>query len=93
MTDDTTTVRVVHPRTLEDKLPPAYVDVDGESVPTDVDGAFDVPIEAAGWIRELAETYGVDPEALCDTCLVEKSDGEVCGRDLPCQYHTDDEES
>lgn len=25
-----------------------------------------------------------------ETCEVVKSDGEVCGRDLPCGYHSDD---
>ena len=25
-----------------------------------------------------------------DTCDAVKSDGEVCGRKLPCSYHTDD---
>jgi len=24
------------------------------------------------------------------TCQVEKSDGDICGRDLPCPYHSDD---
>jgi hypothetical protein len=27
----------------------------------------------------------VEPSA--ETCETVKSDGEVCGRDLPCQYH------
>lgn len=25
-----------------------------------------------------------------ETCREVKDDGEVCGRDLPCRYHTDD---
>lgn len=24
-----------------------------------------------------------------DTCEVEKSDGEICGRELPCRYHSE----
>ena len=31
-----------------------------------------------------------DFEAVTETCSVEKSDGEVCGRELPCRYHSDD---
>lgn len=27
-----------------------------------------------------------------ETCEVVKSDGELCGRDLPCQYHSDETE-
>jgi len=27
-----------------------------------------------------------------ETCTVVKNDGEVCGRELPCQYHGDDED-
>lgn len=26
-----------------------------------------------------------------ETCEVVKSDGEVCGRELPCAYHTEDD--
>lgn len=33
---------------------------------------------------------GADGES--ETCQTVKSDGEVCGRDLPCPYHSDDEE-
>jgi hypothetical protein len=31
-----------------------------------------------------------DFETVSETCAVEKSDGEVCGRELPCRYHSDD---
>lgn len=27
------------------------------------------------------------------TCEIVKDDGEVCGRELPCPYHSDDEEA
>jgi len=39
-------------------------------------------------VREFLGVPADDPE----TCQVVKSDGEVCGRNLPCPYH-DDEES
>lgn len=30
-----------------------------------------------------------DFERAGETCTVEKSDGEVCGRELPCRFHSD----
>jgi len=33
-----------------------------------------------------------DFEGVTETCPVVKSDGEVCGRELPCRYHSDDED-
>lgn len=30
-----------------------------------------------------------EPEGDDETCQVEKSDGEICGRELPCQYHSE----
>ena len=53
---------------------------------------------------EQVEVSGDDAEYLCaergdfeavdgtETCQAIKSDGEVCGRDLPCPYHSDDGE-
>lgn len=35
---------------------------------------------------DLIEAVEPEPE----TCQTVKSDGEVCGRELPCQYHTED---
>ena len=35
-----------------------------------------------------ADSAGAGDEA--GTCEAVKSDGEVCGRELPCQYHTED---
>ena len=37
-------------------------------------------------------TLRVDAYDDAGTCQVEKADGEVCGRELPCAYHSDDEE-
>lgn len=31
-----------------------------------------------------------DFELDVETCQVEKSDGDICGRELPCPYHSDD---
>ena len=54
----------------------------------------------------LADRYGVEAETLLDgdsdvdadeddveaagTCDTVKNDGDVCGRDLPCSYHSED---
>lgn len=61
-----------------------------------------VRVRVNGQTFETGDTREVDTdhaEALPDyweivgdvdeTCNVEKSDGEVCGRDLPCQYHSE----
>lgn len=33
-----------------------------------------------------------DADSGGETCTTVKSDGEVCGRELPCPYHTESEE-
>jgi hypothetical protein len=50
-----------------------------------------------GRIRRIDETgdrdgcdHCADEEAEPDTCETVMSDGEVCGRDLPCPYHSED---
>lgn len=48
---------------------------------------------------EVAEYLGVDAPTTdedggdADECQEVKADGEVCGRELPCPYHSDDEEA
>lgn len=82
--------RYRHPRALGvDDPPQIAVDIGGEHVDLDADGCFETDNEAA--VRAIAAAHGVtvDDLALSDTCDVELSDGGVCGRDLPCQYHTD----
>jgi hypothetical protein len=37
--------------------------------------------------RATATTDGVEFDGESDTCEAVKTDGEVCGRDLPCHYH------
>lgn len=83
-------MRLVHPSALgEDGVADDYVDVNGDLVPIDDDGTFDAP---AGWAEAFAARYDRDLEELhvAETCETIKSDGEVCGRDLPCPYHSDD---
>lgn len=63
---------------------------DGHRRPVE-DGA--VSFEVEGPAEALAETWDVAVEETDDetevegTCTAIKDDGEVCGRDLPCQYH------
>lgn len=75
----------------------AAVDVNGELVPIE-NGTFTAP---RSWVDGYAEREGVAVEdVLADgdddadnepgTCDTVKSDGEVCGRDLPCPYHSED---
>lgn len=63
--------------------------------PIDSDGTIDCPPDVEEAIAEaLADRYGADVTDIYgpgeETCDVVKSDGEVCGRDLPCQYHPDE---
>lgn len=52
----------------------------------DADHAADL-LEREGF--EAVDDEGDDAET-CDTV---KSDGEVCGRELPCPYHSDEDEA
>lgn len=96
-------MRVTHPRALDEIAgrPPSRVDVRGTSVPVDDDGTFET--DDVAWVRQFAAAHGVAPDNIIvdqegpppddsDTCQVVKTDGEVCGRELPCPYHSDDEE-
>ena len=78
-----------HPCAVDDGLPtpPQAVTVGGETVPV-ADGAFEAD-EAA--VRPLADAYGMDVADLrtdAETCDEVKTDGDVCGRELPCPYHS-----
>lgn len=87
-------MEVTHPLANRDTSPPEAVSVaPGESYDV-VDGVVDVPDAAAERLADVwAARYDVDAAALLDhgaaTCDAVKSDGEVCGRELPCQYHSD----
>lgn len=84
--------RYRHPRTIG-RDDPAQFAVDlgtGERVVLDAEGCFESDDEGA--VEALAQAHDL---ALSDlrvdaTCDVEKADGEVCGRDLPCAYHSED---
>lgn len=88
-------IHAVHPRVLADKHPPPVVTVDGTDHPADSEGRFDVPVEKAEWLADLAAAYGVDLRAVRvggpGVCETIQDDGDACGRDLPCQYHNEDE--
>lgn len=42
-----------------------------------------------GMADHLVENHGF--EEVTETCQAEKSNGEICGRELPCGYHSDEE--
>ena len=84
-------MRVWHPIALEDAgVVDDAVDVNGELVPID-DGTFECDDES--WLDRWADGYGYDADELlvAETCDTVKSDGDVCGRELPCPYHSDTE--
>ena len=75
------------------------VDVDGDTVHVDDEtGVFEVDDQA--WLARFATAHGVAASDLLvdesdtEACTAVKSDGDACGRDLPCPYHSngDDEE-
>lgn len=49
----------------------------------DDDGRYVGP--PSDYADEVADALGVGDEP--ETCTVEKADGDVCGRELPCPYH------
>lgn len=81
---------VRHPQARDDVAGnlPARVTVNGESYAVE-DGRVDLPTDAD--VTALADAYGLAAEELRDaeTCDVVKADGDVCGRELPCAYHSD----
>lgn len=64
-----------------------------EFEPTDAEresfGDLMDPVEESGDADDKEAPVGQEPEG--ETCQTVKSDGEVCGRDLPCPYHTEDD--
>lgn len=71
-------------------------------VDRDGDGPATFTSDDVAAVRALAESYGVEVQTIAvgedgdsaqsdgddsGTCTAVKSDGEVCGRELPCPYH------
>jgi len=52
-------------------------------------GEVDLPERAAEALADSYET-SVSELQVTETCEVVKSDGDVCGRELPCSYHSED---
>jgi len=80
---------VKHPHADRDASP-AAVTVGTDTYPVDDDGVIECPAAAeSSAAARLARVYGCDSDALrvSETCEVVKDDGDVCGRDRPCQYH------
>jgi hypothetical protein len=84
---------VLHPQALDEIVghTPGKVTVGGVNHEVDDDGTVELP--TAAHVRELAGAYGLDSEDLAvdqsETCEVVKQDDEVCGRELPCPYHSE----
>lgn len=83
--------RYRHPRVDADDPVSFAVDLGGETVVLDAEGCFESDDTAA--VERLAAAYDttVDAMRVSGTCEVVKSDGEVCGRDLPCPYHSEED--
>jgi len=81
-------MRIRHPRAAD-----VAIDVNGETVVPDADGVYDIG-DASAWLQRYAAANDTTPDALlvAETCDVVKSDGAVCGRELPCPYHSDSED-
>lgn len=68
-----------------------YVSIHGDLVPIDDDGTFEAPETWADAFADRHDTT-LDDLRVTETCEVVKQDGAVCGRDLPCPYHSDGED-
>jgi len=84
--------KVSHPAAKRDASP-AAVTVGTTTYRVDSDGIIECPAgEAEAVALALAEAHDCTADALlsAEPCGVIKSDGEVCGRELPCPYHSED---
>lgn len=82
---------VSHPAAERDASP-AAVTVGRTTYAVDSDGIVDCPADVADTVAAvLAEAHDCDVDTLLadETCDTVKSDGEVCGRELPCPYHSE----
>lgn len=81
-------MRIRHPRGVG-----IAIDVNGETVTPDDNGHYDIG-DNRGWLDRYARAHDCDPEDLLvadtATCDTLKQDGEVCGREKPCPYHSED---
>ena len=81
--------RQTNPRIWDDTDPPSRKAVITQnSVMIYTDGEDPYMISKSEFDAMLA---GDDPEAepVFETCTAKKWTGKICGRDLPCRYHTD----
>ena len=85
-------MEVTHPRAGDAPLPSVVTGPDGTGYRIK-DGVVDAPKSVAESIADAwGRRYDADPDSLLNaTCDAVKTDGEVCGRDLPCPYHTESE--
>lgn len=75
----------------ETATPPSAVAFGTEQYAVADDGTIECPDDVVADLRaHYAERY--DWYDAADTCDAVKTDGEVCGRELPCPYHSDEEE-
>jgi hypothetical protein len=88
-----TTVR--HPHAERDASP-AAVTVGTTTYRVDDDGVIECPDDQAAAVADvLADVYAVDPADLleddAETCDAIMQNDEVCGRELPCPYHSEED--
>jgi len=58
-------MQVQHPLAGDgDGVAPSNVDVDGETVPVNEEGVFELPDRREGWLRRFADAYDADPDDL-----------------------------
>lgn len=87
--------KVRHPDADRDASPAAAT-VGTTTYSVDDDGVIDCPADEADHVADvLADAYGVTAADLlvAPTCDTVKSDGEVCGRGLPCPWHSDTDDA
>jgi len=82
---------VKHPLADRDAAPAAAT-VGTATYAVGDDGVIDCPADAVPRVADaLAGAYDANPaDILIDVCPERKSDGDLCGRDKPCPYHSDE---
>lgn len=78
-----------HVRLPEDAGPGSYRHRDGLSV--EGGDTVEVDDDRASYLVDEWGFERVAEEGDAETCDAVKSDGEVCGRELPCPYHSDED--
>jgi hypothetical protein len=96
-------MQVIHPAAERDAATPSAVTINGETFPI-VNDRVECPDDVAtaiadAWARRfnvpadglIVREEDGPPDDSAGTCTAVTNADDVCGRDLPCRYHSDSE--